>query len=190
MNLPTIPHTSPSFIMAYQIDEELCDKIIENFEGMKKGQTIDEVRGYTRMNESMLDSDILEDYTKEIKAAFEAYKKEYEWSNIMTTKWSFFPPFNLQKYLPGDAYNPMHIEEGGPREGKIQRKLAFTTYLNDIEEGGETEFLCQGILVKPKKGLTVIWPAGWTHPHRGIPALKETKYIATGWAGYHFRNKE
>ena len=44
--------------------------------------------------------------------------------------------------------------------------------------------------MKPKKGLTIIWPAGWTHPHHGLPAPEETKYIATGWAGYHFRNKE
>ncbi len=29
MILPTIKHTSPSFIMAYQMDEKICDKIIE-----------------------------------------------------------------------------------------------------------------------------------------------------------------
>tara|TARA_B110000908_G_scaffold121950_1_gene143032 strand:+ start:219 stop:785 length:567 start_codon:yes stop_codon:yes gene_type:complete len=187
MILPTIEHTSPSFIMAYQIDESLCDMMIENIEGMQKSANYDKARGYSRLNETHLDSDIKDNYIAAVNAAFGAYKKEYEWSNIMTTEWSFFPPFNLQKYLPGDAYNPMHIEEGGPREGKIQRKFAFTTYLNDIEEGGETEFLLQGIKVKPRKGLTVIWPAGWTHPHRGIPAPNETKYIATGWAGYHFR---
>ena len=188
MILPEFEHTSPSFIMACTIDESLCDKIVENFNDMGKAANYDKLRGYHRLNETHLDSDILEDYTEAIKGAFELYEKEYQWSNIMTTPWSFFPPFNIQKYDPGKAYNPMHIEEGGPRAGKIQRKLAFTTYLNDIEDGGETEFLLQGIKVKPKKGLTVIWPAGWTHPHRGIPATTETKYIVTGWAGYHFRN--
>ena len=189
MILPEIPHTSPSFIMAYQIDEDLCDKIVENFEDLKKITHYDEVRGYHRLSDNKLDDDIREDYMNAIKSAFEAYKKEYEWCNIMTTPWSFFPPFNIQRYDPGDAYNPTHIEEGGPRPGKIQRKLAFTTYLNDIEEGGETEFVLQGIKVKPKKGLTIIWPAGWTHPHHGIPAPNEIKYIATGWAGYHHRNQ-
>ena len=189
MILPEIPHTSPSFIMAYQIDEKLCDMIVENFEDVKKLTQYDKIRGYHRLPESKLDSDILENYTDAIKSAFEAYKKEYEWSDIMTVPWSFFPPFNIQRYDPGDAYNPTHIEEGGPRKGKIQRKLAFTTYLNDINEGGETEFILQGIKVKPKKGLTIIWPAGWTHPHHGIPALNEVKYIATGWAGYHIRQE-
>jgi hypothetical protein len=188
MILPEIEHTSPSFIFSCTIDESLCDDIIENFDAMGNSATYDKLRGYNRLNQKHLDSDILEAYTEAIENAFELYKKEYPWSNIMTTPWSFFPPFNLQKYNPGDAYNPMHIECGGPREGKIQRKFGFTTYLNDIEEGGETEFLLQGIKVKPKKGLTVIWPAGWTHPHRGIPAPNESKYIVTGWAGYHFRN--
>jgi|TARA_B110000879_G_scaffold207805_1_gene292170 hypothetical protein len=188
MRLPAIEHTSPSFISMYQIDGDLCDKIIENFNDLPKLTSYDELRGYTRLSHGNLDADILEEYNKNIKLAFKSYIEEYPWSNIMTSDWSFFPPYNIQKYAPGDAYNPTHIEEGGPRKDKIMRKLAFTTYLNDIEEGGETEFILQGVKVKPKKGLTIIWPAGWTHPHHGIPAPKETKYIATGWAGYHHRS--
>lgn len=189
MILPEVPHTSPSFVMAYQIDESLCDKITENFEDVRKLTNYDEMRGYHRLSDSRLDSDIREDYMEAITSAFKAYIEVYEWSNIMTTEWSFFPPFNIQRYDVGDAYNPTHVESGGPVKGKIQRKLAFTTYLNDIEEGGETEFVLQGIKVKPKKGLTIIWPAGWTHPHHGIPAPNEVKYIATGWAGYHLRQE-
>lgn len=190
MLLPQIDHTSPSFIMAYQMDGDICDKIIEDFDYRENNSTFDKVRGYHRLQNGQMDSDLMDEYMANIREAFNAYKKEYKWCHVMGTSWSFFPPFNIQRYDPGDAYNPTHIEEGGPREGKIQRILAFTTYLNDIEEGGETEFVYQGIKVKPKKGLTLIWPAGWTHPHHGIPAPNEIKYIATGWAGYHFRNRE
>jgi hypothetical protein len=35
--------------------------------------------------------------------------------------------------------------------------------------------------VRPKKGLTLIWPADWTHFHKGIPAPNEEKMIVTGW---------
>lgn len=190
MILPEINHTSPSFIMPYKMDTEICDKIVEDFESKRNLTTYDKLRGYHRLQNGQMDQGIMDEYMRRIRFVFNEYKRTYEWSHVMGTPWSFFPPFNIQRYDPGDAYNPMHIEEGGPREGKIQRILAFTTYLNDIEEGGETEFLYQGIKVKPEKGLTIIWPAGWTHPHRGIPAPNETKYIATGWAGYHFRNKE
>ena len=63
--------------------------------------------------------------------------------------------------------------------------MVFMTYLNDVTDGGETEFYHQQLKIKPKKGLTVIWPAGYTHVHRGITSNTETKYIATGWYGYY-----
>jgi hypothetical protein len=55
------------------------------------------------------------------------------------------------------------------------------TYLNDVYNGGETEFYHQQLKVKPQKGLTLIWPADWTYTHRGIVAPDEEKIIVTGW---------
>ena len=64
------------------------------------------------------------------------------------------------------------------------RHLVWMTYLNDVEEGGETEFYYQKLKVKPRKGLTLIWPVDWTHTHRGIVAPKEEKMILTGWFSF------
>jgi len=61
------------------------------------------------------------------------------------------------------------------------RCLVWMLYLNDVEAGGSTEFLYQGISVKPEAGRFVLWPAGVTHPHRGNPPYSNTKYILTGW---------
>jgi hypothetical protein len=58
------------------------------------------------------------------------------------------------------------------------------TYLNDVTDDGETEFYYQQVKFQPKKGLTVIWPADWTHTHRGIASMTQDKYIVTGW--YNF----
>ena len=55
------------------------------------------------------------------------------------------------------------------------------TYLNDVNKGGETEFVYQKLKVKPEIGLTLIWGSDWTFTHRGIASPKETKYITTGW---------
>jgi len=35
--------------------------------------------------------------------------------------------------------------------------------------------------VKPKKGRLILFPAGFTHTHRGNPPLDGEKYIITGW---------
>ena len=54
------------------------------------------------------------------------------------------------------------------------------TYLNDVEDGG-TEFLNQKCEVKARKNLTLIWPADWTHTHRGVISQTKEKTIITGW---------
>jgi hypothetical protein len=55
------------------------------------------------------------------------------------------------------------------------------TYLNDVHDAGGTEFFHQKLTVLPRKGLTLIWPADWTHTHRGIVSPTEEKYVITGW---------
>jgi hypothetical protein len=58
-------------------------------------------------------------------------------------------------------------------------------YLNDIKQGGETEFLNQAMRVQPEAGKVVIFPAYFTHVHRGNPVLSaQDKYILTGWFEY------
>ena len=54
-------------------------------------------------------------------------------------------------------------------------------FLNDDFEGGETEFLYLYERVKAKRGMMLLWPAGFTHTHRGNPVLSGEKYISTSW---------
>ena len=61
------------------------------------------------------------------------------------------------------------------------RAFVFSVYLNDVEEGGETEFLHFSKRVKPKTGRIVIWPAAFPYIHRGNPPLSGEKYILTSW---------
>jgi len=85
----------------------------------------------------------------------------------------------VQKYVPGGGFYRWHCENQGG--DTIKRELAYMWYLNDIEEEGGTEFLMQNIKVDPSVGTNVIFPAYWTHAHRGVIAPNETKYIITGW---------
>ena len=176
-----------SFILQDYIDTNICDELIKNWEYNSDKSNFDKVRGYWRLNDGHLDPSLIKQYINSIVKIENKYRKKFEYIN-QGGKWGLMSPFNIQKYEPGYAYNPIHIEGGGPEKGKLQRILAFTTYLNDIKVDGETEFTHQEIKVQPKKGLTILWPAGWTHPHRGIPAPEETKYIVTGWFSYYHRS--
>jgi hypothetical protein len=85
----------------------------------------------------------------------------------------------LQKTPPRGGYHVWHCEQEG---SDADRVLVWTIYLNDIPSGeGETEFLWQGLRVQPKAGTVSIFPAAFTHTHRGNPVYSCDKYIATGW---------
>jgi hypothetical protein len=85
----------------------------------------------------------------------------------------------LQKTPPGGGFHDWHCENSNFQN--CQRVVVFMLYLNDITEGGETEFLYYRKRVQPVTGRLLIWPSGYTHTHRGNPPLNETKYILTGW---------
>ena len=84
----------------------------------------------------------------------------------------------LQKTEPTQGYHMFHGEN--INWNVSDRTLAWMVYLNDVEEGGETEWLYQQRKIKPTKGTVCIWPGSFTHLHRGNPPMSE-KYIATGW---------
>ena len=91
-----------------------------------------------------------------------------------------FTTLKIQKTLPTEGYHVWHIEHGkGLDYGS--RAFVFSIYLNDVEEGGETEFLHFSKRVKPKKGRIVIWPSAFPYLHRGNSPLSGEKYILTSW---------
>jgi len=91
-----------------------------------------------------------------------------------------FTTLKIQKTLPTEGYHVWHIEHG--KGFNVEpRAFVFSIYLNDVEDGGETEFLNFSKRVKPKTGRIVIWPAGFPYVHRGNPPLSGKKYILTSW---------
>ena len=81
--------------------------------------------------------------------------------------------YQIQRTQPGDFYDWHHDYMG-------TRIFTFIWYLNDIKEGGYTEFL-DGTKIQPETGKLVIFPATWMYVHRGVTPVNETKYICTGW---------
>lgn len=91
---------------------------------------------------------------------------------------------NVQRYTAGEGGYPYWHSEVYPQpqhNEALHRVLLFMYYLNDVDEGGETEFYYQDRSVKPKRGRMVIAPAGFTHTHRGCMPKSNDKYILTSW---------
>ena len=91
--------------------------------------------------------------------------------------------YKIHKVEPGQGYHTWHCEHNHISDPT--RMFAYMTYLQIPEEGGETEFLHQSLRITPEVGTTLIWPAYFTHQHRGNSPLKGTKIYLTGWFHAH-----
>lgn len=87
--------------------------------------------------------------------------------------------YKIQKTLPGGGYHIWHSEDGSVPYSR--RVGVYIVYLNDVEEGGETEFLYLSKRYAPKKGRIIVFPPNFPWAHRGNPPLSGAKYIMTGW---------
>jgi hypothetical protein len=127
------------------------------------------------MLEHHIPSHVHDIYRQGLKRCLAAYCSKYDLNKInlqhKTNK--------MHKVLPTQGYHFWHFENGNAHQ--TDRILVYTTYLRVPKEGGETEFRHQSKRVKPVVGRTLIWPAGFTHMHRGNPPLDGEKYYITGW---------
>lgn len=105
-----------------------------------------------------------------------------------------------QRYTPGQEFKehcdwfdadapywPGEVERGG------QRSWTAMVYLNDVEEGGTTEFVKIGVRVPPQQGALLLWnnalPDGSPNPatlHAATKVVRGVKYVITKW----FRTRE
>ena len=110
------------------------------------------------------------------------YIKKHPFLDNELSLWNVKAGYNLQKYLPGKGFYKNHCENVGGES--VVRVLAWMYYLNTIKDGGGTYFTDYDYTTNAVEGRCVIWPAFFTHTHRGIVSKTETKYIATGWFTY------
>ena len=189
----------PNFIGCWDIDnKKLCNEIVSFFEGNKDlskegtttlGKNIKAKKTTDiTINPKDLEKpkyEIFKKYFKELHNCYVDYQKQ--WSFVKSIFSSVdIGVFNVQKYNPGDHFSHLHCERTSLNS--LHRLFAFMTYLNNVEDGGKTNFDYYGIKVKPEIGKTLIWPAEWTHAHTGEVLKSGTKYIVTGWL--HFPVKE
>ena len=81
--------------------------------------------------------------------------------------------YQIQRTQPNDYYIWHHDQT-------TTRLVTFIWYLNDVKDGGYTEFI-DGTRIQPEAGKLIIFPATWDFLHRGVSPKTETKYLCTGW---------
>ena len=178
-----------TFIGGWYIPKNICDDIL-NFMDFHKDKFTEglSLYGQDKKHKDSMDLYIDKDYfgfpfnfyRDYLQKCLEEYMKRYP-EVTYNERFDINENYNCQKYRKGGGFKRWHFENS-MGEGTYQRVLVFMTYLNDVEDGG-TAFKLQKLSTKAEKGLTLIWPAIWTHTHRGIVSYTSEKQIVTGW--YH-----
>ncbi len=185
----------PNFIGSWTIEPiTICDDLISYFElnilKQKKGltgsgfdlATKDSVDITIKPKEIILPgNEAFKVYFDQLLECYKNYVEEWIFLKEISQRLEI-SSFNLQRYKPGQHFKKIHTERYSL--DSLHRIFAFMTYLNDVQEGGSTYFSHYDLEIQPRKGLTLIWPAEWTHAHRGNILKEGSKYIITGWINF------
>ena len=194
-----IENDNSIYVANVKVPDNLCDECIELFEHRIKNHPsaiytsgdhsfasldrkdkstfIDRNTTYNfDVAEDLGDVDLHNNLTHYLNEAVREYYEMFESLKRISIRSN---RMKLQRTVKGGGYHIWHFE--AMTQQTSDRVLAWTIYLNDVEEGGETEFLYQSKRVKSKKGEICIFPANYLYAHRGNPPLSGNKYIVTGW---------
>jgi hypothetical protein len=182
---------SPDFIGVWKINSSLCEEIInfynEHKDSHRQGISGDKIdldkKKSTDLTVHPKDLKIpghecFNEYFNELNKCYQSYKEEWAILNECFQEVDV-GSFNIQKYEIGGHFSKIHSERMSLHN--LHRLFAFMTYLNDDFEGGHTFFSHYDLSIKPERGKTLIWPAEWTHAHRGEEIKTNSKFIITGW---------
>jgi prolyl 4-hydroxylase len=180
-------------LQQYLTDSNICDKIIKCYKKSKNktpgvsiissGQPVVDDRKKSTEIDLRENHKLCVEYANLLQNVVEEYIKVFPKCDEYSP-WKISEPVKVQHYKPNEGFLEWHTERAFSVPPYSARHLVYMTYLNDVTDGGETEFYHQKIKVQPKKGLTLIWPADWTYTHRGITSLTQEKYIVTGWFSF------
>ncbi len=176
------------FIVPYRgaLPAHVCQAIIETFERDPRRRSSVTAAGVVETGRSgtMIDmaghpdwAELKTIVTNKAVSCLHDYAKRFSSIELILTREeiSLTPPM-VERLDPGQGF-AWHIDSGPL--GTARRFLSALTYLNDVTEGGATEFPLQGTALKPRQGTMVIFPPYWLFPHRGAPPVKDIKYKMT-----------
>jgi hypothetical protein len=183
-------NSTDSFIQGWYLDSSFCEDLVNFYNTQCLVQTDGVLlNNNTSQIKESLDIIVpphnisLHSYFIQLKTCLDYYNNKFNYSSGLRG-YSIKENVNIQHYPVSGGYKVWHCERASADIIIRDRHLVFMTYLNDVDDGG-TEFFHQKITIRAEKGLTLIWPADWTHVHRGQISTTKEKIIITGWLSYN-----
>ena len=174
------------------LSDKLCDDIIRKFDNDDKvsegiingGDVYTEIKKCKEIYISDLedwkdiDSELWKSCAEGIKQYSEYLVDLYDIEGLLGSN-NTDQGYRIKRYDPGEDYFHWHHDLHVNNELRV-RTVALIWYLNDVKEGGETEFR-NGLKIHPEKGKLLLFPATWNNVHRGKTPISNTKYAITSF---------
>lgn len=167
------PKMCQDILDTYSTNQELVERVEHqnkpNFNQLDLSKLLAEKNPEFHNTLSELYSKVWDIYSSGVSPHFECITKNFIWEG-----------FRVKHYVAelGDSFD-VHVDCMNKQTST--RMLAIFTYLNDVNEGGETLFPTLNIQVEPAVGRTVVFPPGWQYPHAGLAPISGDKYLLSSY---------
>ena len=172
------------------VDEFFCQSVIEAFKDSESSYLDREQRpSFSELNISKkyLEGDplwkpIQSKMTKVLIDTVQIYMQDLGIEPDFPAKYAF-EEFRVKRYRQrsNDEFAD-HVDVGD--HNSARRFLVCFLYLNDVEEGGTTDFPKIHHAINPKCARILVFPPNWMYRHAGRPVTKGTKYILGSYLHY------
>lgn len=174
-------------VLEQVLSRELCATVIEEFSKSEKKFIGEVVRpdGTKTASKSKVSVDLdIANFEKELRdqihhqavLAFVEYQNQFPGLKDLEFRTM---GYMIQMYEKNKGQFKWHADATNLETFK--RQVAMVLYLNDVAEGGETEFHYQDLKVAPRQGTCIFFPPFWTHRHRGTVPRSHDKYVITSF---------
>lgn len=174
------------YIRSYDadLDPVLCAKMIDSFNGLPRFHQLNgrtarpglEDSAWTEINVTRLSEPTLQDFFRHrITAALQRYNADIGLAPIAIPDSPKLADLILKRYRPdaGECFQT-HFDAV---QDVANRYLVFLWYLNDVAEGGETDFPQLGVRISARAGRLLMFPPYWMYQHAGLAPRSSDKYI-------------
>ena len=179
------------------VDEESCERMIKMFEDSKATAPVKLEDGDNSISFTQLTMSEHKEWASVQAGMLEMFQEYIGRYNIdVSLKAKQWPPtygyeaIRMKRYFNNDydRFDP-HVDVLNHETAR--RFLAFFIYMNDVEEGGETEFVnlykpgtYVPFKVEAKRGRLLMFPPLWPWYHAGRKPISNNKYIIHSYCHY------
>ena len=179
------------------IDELSCEELIKKFEDSHEYyQTVHQEDGDNAISFeqiTLVEHEEWQSVQNGMLEMFQDYIVHYKLDcGVFDKMWPEtygYEAIRMKRYLANDydRFDP-HVDVMNHATAK--RFLAFFIYLNDVEEGGESEFFFNKpgtfipFKVEPKRGRMLMFPPTWQYYHAGLKPISGKKYLIHSYCHY------